>query len=94
MTENVLRDKMEQLLKKELRSLLLKTRAGLVLTQSKMGDRYVMSENSYSALENGEYMCGTLTVILLLRDQKDPNMVLTEITEKLEKLREEELLPL
>lgn len=94
MTENVLRDKMEKLLKRELRSLMLKTRADLELTQSKMGDRYVMSENSYSALENGEYMCGTLTTIFLLRDQKDPGKVLDEITEKLEKLREEELLPL
>ena len=94
MTENVLRDKMEKLLKRELRSLMLKTRAGLDLTQSKMGDRYVMSENSYSALENGEYMCGTLTTILLLKDQNDPGKVMSEITEKLEKLREEELLPL
>ena len=94
MTENVLRDKMEKLLKRELRSLMLKTRAGLDLTQSKIGDRYVKSENSYSALENGEYMCGTLTTIFLLRDQKDPGKVLDEITEKLEKLREEELLPL
>ena len=94
MTENVLRDKMEKLLKRELRSLMLKTRADLELTQSKMGDRYVMSENSYSALENGEYMCGTLTTIFLLRDQKDPGKVLDEITEKLEQIREEELLPL
>lgn len=94
MTENVLRDKMEKLIKRELRSLMLKTRADLELTQSKMGDRYVMSENSYSALETGEYMCGTLTTIFLLRDQKDPGKVLDEITEKLEKLREEELLPL
>lgn len=94
MTENVLREKMEKLLKRELRSLMLKTRAGLNLTQSKMGDRYVMSENSYSALENGEYMCGTLTTILLLKDQNDPGKVMSEITEKLEKLREEELLPL
>ena len=94
MAENVLREKMEKLLKRELRSLMLKTRAGLNLTQSKMGDRYVMSENSYSALENGEYMCGTLTTIFLLRDQKDPGKVLDEITETLEKLREEELLPL
>ncbi len=94
MAENVLREKMEKLLKRELRSLMLKTRAGLNLTQSKMGDRYVMSENSYSALENGEYMCGTLTTILLLKDQNDPGKVMSEITEKLEKLREEELLPL
>ncbi len=94
MTENVLRDKMEQIVKRELRSLLLKTRADMKFTQSKMGDRYVMSENSYSALENGEYMCGTLTAILLLKDQRDPNMILAELSEKFEKLREEELLPL
>lgn len=53
-----------------------------------------MSEYSYSALENGEHMCGTLTTILLLRDQKDAGKIISEITAKLEKLMEEELLPL
>ena len=43
MSENVLRDKMEQLIKVELRTLALHTRAKLDLTQTKMGDRYVMS---------------------------------------------------
>ena len=42
MSENVLRDRMEQELKKELRALVLRTRAKMNLTQNKMGDRYVV----------------------------------------------------
>ena len=90
MTENVLREKMNQTLKNELRSMMLQTRAGLDLTQNKMSERYVMSENSYSSLEKGEYMCGTLTTILLLCDQNDSAHVLEEIATKLKKLREGE----
>ena len=89
MSENVLRDKMEQLLKIELRTLALHTRAKLDLTQTKMGDRYVMSGDSFSNIESGENMCGTLTTIFLLHD---PNGILKDITEKLEKLRREEFL--
>lgn len=92
MSENVLRDKMEQLLKIELRTLALHTRAKLDLTQNKMGDRYVMSGDSFSNIESGENMCGTLTTIFLLHDQDDPNGILKDITEKLEKLRREEFL--
>lgn len=89
MNENVLRNEMEKTLKKELRLLALHTRAELNLTQSKMAERYVMSEYSYADIESGKKMCGTLTTILLLQDQKDPNKVLSEIMEKLEKIREE-----
>lgn len=90
MTENLLREKMNQTLKNELRLMILETRACLELTQNKMSDRYVMSESSYSSLEKGEYMCGTLTAILLISDQEDPAQALRKIAAKLKKLREEE----
>ena len=92
MSENVLRDNMEQLIKVELRTLALHTRAKLDLTQTKMGDRYVMSGDSFANIESGEYMCGTLTTVLLLNDQEDPTGILKDITEKLEKIRREEFL--
>lgn len=94
MSENILRDKMEQLLKSYLRSLALQTRSNMEVTQRIMSERYVMAENSYSALESGDYMCGTLTTVFLLADQPDPTATLKDIKEKLEKLREEELITL
>ncbi len=39
---------------------------------------------SYTDIENGAHMCGTLTAILLLIDQPDPVSVLTELKEKFE----------
>lgn len=92
MRDSTIREKMEKLLKKELRFLALRTRAELNLTQNKMGERYAMSGDSFSSIETGEYMCGSLTAILLLNDQRDPAKVLREIVEKLEKIREEEFL--
>ena len=91
MSENILHDEMEQILKRELRSLALKTRSELGLTQRQMSDRYVMAESSYSALESGENMCGTLTTIFLLSDQIDPYQTLKTLIHKLDKLREGEL---
>lgn len=90
MSENVLRDRMEQELKKELRALVLRTRAKMNLTQNKMGDRYVMSDDSFADIESGENMCGTLTAFLLLRDQEDRDSVFDEIGAKLDKIRNEE----
>ena len=90
MSENVLRDRMEQELKKELRTLALRTREEMHLTQAKMGDRYAMSADSFSDIESGENMCGTLTVFLLLRDQKDRDRIFHEIGSKLDKIRDEE----
>lgn len=92
MSENILRDKMENYLKHRLRVLALKTRSDMGLTQRVMSERYIVAENSYSALETGEYMCGTLTTILLLADQKDLILTINEIMTDLEKIREEELM--
>lgn len=91
MKENVIRERMEQVLKAELRALALKTRAEMNLTQEKMGSRYVMSGDSFGDIESGEYMCGALTEFLLLRDQADLTSIFEEIGAKLDKIREEEL---
>ena len=45
-----------------------------------------MGESSYSELERGETVCASaLTAILLLRMQKDPNVFLNRVAERLEK---------
>ncbi len=82
---------MEGILKEELRVLALKTRYRLGLTQGRMAERLAMSETSYSDIETGIYMCGTLTTILLLQEQDDPNEFLRELKAKFEKLYEKEL---
>lgn len=91
MTEIKLREEMEIILKHELRILAIKTRDRLNLTQSRMAERYVMSENSYSSLETGEYMCGTLTTVLLLQEQENPAKFLLELRIKFDKFKEGEL---
>lgn len=67
---------MEKVLKREFRELALKTRDRLGLTQKAMSELLSMSENSYYDIENGTYMCGTLTATLLLSMQEDPNSIL------------------
>lgn len=91
MKDNVIRERMEEVLKAELRALALKTRDEMKLTQEKMGDRYAMNGDSFGDIESGEYMCGTLTEFLLLRDQKDRDRIFDEIGAKLDKIRREEL---
>lgn len=68
----------------------LKTRDEMKLTQE-MEDRYAMNGDSFGDIESGEYMCGTLTEFLLLRDQKDRDRIFDEIGAKLDKIRREEL---
>ena len=85
---------MEEILKEELRVLALRTRDRLKLTQNKMSERLVMSETSYSDIETGTYMCGTLTTILLLQEQDDPKEFLRRLKVKFEKMYEEEIQPL
>ena len=66
-----MRNEMEALLKEELRVLAIVTRERLHLTQKEMAKRLMMSESSYSDIETGKAMCGTLTAALLFSMQKD-----------------------
>lgn len=78
-----MRNEMEKLLKEELRTLAIRTRERLHLTQKEMAIRLEMSESSYSDIETGLSMCGTLTTVLLLSEQDDPYAYLQELREKL-----------
>lgn len=86
-----MRQFMEELLKEELRILALNTREHLKLTQSKMAEKLVMCDHSYSDIEIGQNMCGTLTAFLLLSTLEDPNAFITKTKEKLEKLSQEKM---
>ena len=71
----------EMLLKDQLRLLAIRTRYRLDLTQREMAERLEMSESSYSDIETGVYMCGTLTAMLLLLMQEDPRGFLQALDE-------------
>ena len=76
-----MRSEKESLLKDELRLLAIRTRDRLDLTQREMAERLEMSESSYSDIETGVYMCGTLTAMLLLLMQEDPRRFLQALDE-------------
>ncbi|MBR2908224.1 MAG: helix-turn-helix domain-containing protein [Clostridia bacterium] len=86
-----MRNEMEALLKEELRVLAIKTRDRLHLTQKEMGERLEMSESSYSNIETGVSMCGTLTTVLILLEQKNPEGYLRKLEANFKKQYEEEM---
>ncbi len=71
--------------------LAIRTRDRLQLTQKEMAERLEMSESSYSAIETGASMCGTLTAMLLLLEHEDADVFLNELMVKFEKQREEKM---
>lgn len=81
-----MREELEALLKEELRVLAIRTRDRLGYKQKRMAEALVMSDSSYSDIETGEYMCGTLTAVLLLIAQPDPNQYLQNLEFKLREL--------
>lgn len=85
---NKMRSDFEKILKKELRDVVLKTRSRLNLTQEEMSELLSMSKNSYFDIEAGEHMCETLTTVLLLLEQDDPNTILKKIQREFEQLSE------
>lgn len=86
-----MRNEMENLLKDELRLLAIRTRERLNLTQREMANKLVMSESSYSDIETGVHMCGTLTAVLLISEQKDADAYLKSIQMKFKQLYEDEI---
>ena len=61
-----MRNEMKIILKEEFRTLALRTRDNLGLTQDKMSEKLGISERAYSNIENGKSTCGTLTAMMLL----------------------------
>ena len=43
----------------------------------------VMNESSYSKIETGKTMCGTLTAIILVSRQEHPDLYLQDLRDKL-----------
>ena len=77
-----MRSEMETILKEEFRLLALRTRQDLGLTQDKMSELLVMSERSYSDIENGHSACGTLTAMLLLIYTDEPERFIQNVQEQ------------
>ena len=67
-----MRSEVEAIVREEFRTLALKLRDDLDLTQDKMSEELFMSERSYSDIENGHSTCGTVTAMLLLAKTDDP----------------------
>ena len=65
---------MEKTLKEDLRVLAIRERERMGLTQREMAERLMMSESSYSDIETGKAMCGTLTAVLLLAALEKPQL--------------------
>ncbi len=86
-----MRNQMEDLLKAELHRLALQTRDTLELTQKEMSERLQMSESSYSDIETGKTMCGTLTAMLLLQMQERPETFLHQLQAKFARQYEKEM---
>ena len=82
---------MEIMLKREFRTMALRTRDRHRLTQSGMADALCMSLNSYSEIEAGASGIGLLTGILLLSEQEDPVACLCRIREELEAIYKDEM---
>jgi len=86
-----MRHQMENILKNELRTLAIRERDELNLTQRKMAEALVMSETSYSDIECGDNMCGTLTAILLIMRLDDPNEFIQHLKGKFKELYDREM---
>ena len=81
---------MEQILKKEMRNVAIELREQLELTQEQMSEELFMSLRSYSDIECGITLSGSLTTILLLMKMSDPGAFLQGLRLKFEELLIEE----
>ena len=88
-----MKEEMKSVLRQRLRVLALETRATLWLTQKEMSELLSIGERSYSDIESGTSICGTLTVILLLSLQDDPNLILQSLREEFDLILEKEMQP-
>ena len=88
----MIREDLETILGEEFRFLAIKTRERLKLTQKEMSDRLQMSDSSYSDIERGIYNPSTLTAVLLLNMQEDPNFFLNTVNEKFREWYEREMM--
>ena len=88
-----MKEEMKMVLRQRLRALALETRATLGLTQREMSELLSIGERSYCDIESGASICGTLTLILLLSLQEDPNIILQSLREDFDLILETEMHP-
>ena len=81
---------MKSVMKTEFRNLALTTRYKLGLTQREMSELLSMSEHAYSEIEVGKTSCGTLTSILLIQLQDNPQEFLTKLNNDFRLIEESE----
>ena len=86
-----MRHEKEEILKEELRVLAIITRDRLRLKQKQMAENLEMSESSYSDIETGKTMYGTLTTVLLLAMQDEPNVFLDRMRVRFQQKYEKEM---
>lgn len=86
-----MRHEKEEILKEELRVLAIITRDRLHLKQKQMAENLEMSESSYSDIDTGKTMCGTLTTVLLLAMQDEPNVFLDRMRVRFQQKYEKEM---
>ena len=90
----MIRHDLKAILGEELRFLAIKTRERLNLTQKEMGERLQMSYSNYSDIETGQIdCCSTLTAILLLSMQDDPNIFINDVSIKFQRWYNREMQP-
>ena len=90
----MIRHDLKAILGEELRFLAIKTRERLNLTQKEMGERLQMSYSNYSDIETGQIeCCSTLTAILLLGMQDDPDIFISNVSIKFQRWYEREMQP-
>lgn len=90
----MIRHNLKVILGEELRFLAIKTRERLNLTQKEMGERLQMSYSNYSDIETDQIdCCSTLTAILLLSMQDDPNIFINDVSIKFQRWYDREMQP-
>ena len=90
----MIRNDLTTILGEELRFLAIQTRQRLKLTQKEMGERLYMSYSNYSDIETGQIeCCSTLTTMLLLGMQDDPNAFVSSVIIRFQKWYEMEMQP-
>ena len=90
----MIRNDLTTILGEDLRFLAIQTRQRLNLTQKEMGERLYMSYSNYSDIETGQIeCCSTLTAMLLLSMQDDPNAFVSDVIIKFHRWYEREMQP-
>ena len=90
----MIRNDLTTILGEELRFLAIQTRQRLNLTQKEMGERLHMSYSNYLDIETGQIeCCSTLTAILLLGMQDDPDIFISNVSIKFQRWYEREMQP-